>query len=123
MSSAKNEKKQLMLLLLINSVVLISIYFVAAYLGFPIYILYLVAGVGLGIGFIVYNRGFAGKDATPEMLPDTMTHAEKLAFLEDCRARLQKSRWMLTLILPILLAFANDMLYLFVSPQMEGIFS
>ena len=123
MRSEINEKKNLLLLLLFNSAVLISVYFVAASYGFPIYVLYLVAGVGLGVGFIVYNRGFAAKDATPEMLPDSMSYEEKLAFLEDCSTRLKKSRWMLTLILPILFAFAFDLFYLFVIPALEGMFA
>ena len=123
MRSEASEKKKLLLLLLINSAVLISLYFVVASYGFPIYILYLVAGAGLGIGFIVYNRGFAAKDATPYMLPDSMTYEEKLAFLEDCRTRLAKSKWMLTVILPILFAFAFDMFYLFVLPNLEAMFS
>ena len=110
--------------LLINSVILIAIYFILTEtfrLLFVPYV-YLGAGVALGLGYIIYNRGFVGKDATPDMLPDDMPLEKKEAFLEDCRRRLHKSRWVLTLILPILLAIGADLIYLFLWPQLQGAF-
>ena len=84
--------------------------------------IYLAAGVGLGLYYVIYNRGFVGKNATPDVLPDTMSPAEKQAFLDDSKARLQKSRWVLTLLIPIILTFAADMIYLFLFPQLKEIF-
>ena len=62
----------------------------------------------------IYNKGFSAKDVTPDMLPDTMSQDEKQAFIEDGKLRLRRSRWMLTLLIPIILTIACDMFYLFV---------
>ena len=118
------EKQKLMLHLLGNSAILITLYFVISEkFQFPyIMFIYLAAGVGLGLYYVIYNRGFVGKNATPDVLPDTMSPAEKQAFLDDSKARLQKSRWVLTLLIPIILTFAADMIYLFLFPQLKEIF-
>jgi len=119
MKEVSKDAKLHMLLLLINSVVLIALYFVLVHLGFD-YILPIYCGIGaiLGLSFVIYNRGFAGKGVTAEMLPDTMSYVEKCKFIEDSKTRLRKSRWMLTLIFPIILAIAIDMMILFLFPMM-----
>lgn len=116
----KPENKWLALLLVGNSILFSVAYFVlAAY--FPIYIVYLVAGAVMTFVFIIYNRGFVGKNLTPEQLPDTMSYEEKQKFIDDCTDRLHRSRWMITVIFPVILAFALDMMYLFLLPMLEGI--
>lgn len=118
------EKQKLMLHLLLNSVILITLYFVISEkLKFSyIMFVYLAAGAALGLYYVIYNRGFVGKNATPDMLPDTMTLAEKQAFLQDCRNRLQRSRWVLTILIPIILTFFADVVFLFLLPQLKEIF-
>ena len=110
------EKKVLMARLLANCVAMLIIYFVVAIkfqFGY-IFHIYVALGVVLGLSYVIYNKGFSSKDVTPDMLPDTMSQAEKQAFIEDGKLRLRKSRWMLTLLLPIILTIACDMFYLFV---------
>ncbi|MBQ8441636.1 MAG: hypothetical protein IJX19_13315 [Clostridia bacterium] len=110
------EKKVLMARLLANCVAMLIIYFVVAIrfqFGY-IFHIYVALGVVLGLSYVIYNKGFSAKDVTPDMLPDTMSQAEKQAFIEDGKLRLRKSRWMLTLLLPIILTIACDMFYLFV---------
>ena len=110
------EKKVLMARLLANCVAMLIIYFVVAIrfqFGY-IFHIYVALGVVLGLSYVIYNKGFSAKDITPDMLPDTMSQAEKQAFIEDGKLRLRKSRWMLTLLLPIILTIACDMFYLFV---------
>ncbi len=116
----KPELKQRMILLLANSAILMSVYFYAASLGFPIYYIYFALGGILGLVYVIYNKGFSGKNITPEMLPDHMTPEQKQAFIEDSKRRLRSSRWMLTILVPILFTFAADLFYLFV---LEGLFS
>ena len=117
----KPENKLLALILLGNSILFSVAYFVlAAY--FPIYIVYLAAGVVMTLIFVIYNRGFVGRNLKPEQLPDTMSYEEKQKFIDDCTARLHRSRWMITVIFPIVLAFALDMMYLFLLPMLEGMF-
>ena len=119
----KPEAKKLAFHLLINSIVLIVLYFLVAP-KFPyVWVIYLAAGAGLGLYYVIYNKGFSGKGITPDMLPDTMSLTEKQAFIEDSRARMKKSRWVLTLLIPILLTFMLDMMYLFLFPYVEAIFS
>ena len=119
----KKQTKKLMLLLLLNCTVFISLYFVLAHFSFPVHYVYIAAGVVLGFGFVIYNRGFCGKGVTPDMLPDTMTNEEKEAFLLESKQRLESSRWMLTLIIPLILSLALDMMYLFLLPMLQGMLS
>ena len=117
-----NQKNQWLLTLLIGNSILFSVAYFALARIFPIYIVYLAVGTVLTLIFVFYNRGFVGKNLKPEQLPDTMTKEEKQAFIDDCAARLHRSRWMITLIFPIVLAFALDMMYLFLLPMLEGMF-
>ena len=75
----KTDRKKLMLRLLLHSGILIVLYFwVAEKLQFPyIMFIYLAVGAVLGIYYLIYNRGFVGRNTTPDMLPDTMTMEEK----------------------------------------------
>lgn len=109
------EKKALMWRLLLHCVIILAIYFILVALHFE-YIFHIYVGVGavLGLSFVIYNRGFAAKGITPEMLPDSMTLTEKQEYIEAAKLRLKKSRWMLTVLIPIILAIACDMFYLFV---------
>ncbi len=111
----QKENQKLMLYLLLNSAILITLYFVVSEVLKIPYILYvyLAAGVGLGFYYVIYNRGFVGKNTTPDMLPDTMSATEKQAFLDDCKQRMKKSRWVPVLLVPIILAVLADIIYLF----------
>lgn len=108
------EKKQLFWQMLFNCAAFAAIYFLIAP-KFP-YIFYVYVSVAVIVGFVyvVYNRGFSAKGVTPEMLPDTMSLAEKEAFIENAKMRLRKSNWMLTVIFPAIFTLGCDMFYLFV---------
>ena len=117
----KPEKKKLMLQLFINSALLITLYFVAVYgLTFPMEIVYLAASAVLGLYFVIYNKGFTRRGVTPEMLPATMSAAEKQAFIEDGERRMEKSRWVLTFLVPMLLSLCVDLLIMLVFPMLGG---
>ena len=118
----KPEVKKHMLMLLGNTVLLMLIYFWVpmqfefAYMP----MIYLFIGAVFALYYVIYNRGFTGKNITPEMLPDTMSIEEKQKFIDESRERMQKSKWVLTVIVPIALVFAVDMIYLFVIPMLFG---
>ena len=57
----------------------------------------------------------------PDELPDSMSAEEKCAFVADGIRRYRSSRWMLTLIIPILLTFLLDAALLYLVPAMEVI--
>lgn len=122
MKKISSQSKWLMLLLLVNSIVFSVIYFYLAEIGFPIYYIYMGVGIVLGLYFVIYNRGFSGKNVTPQMLPDTMSYEEKLAFIEDSKQRLHKSKWMLSVLFPIIFVFALDMMYLYLLPMLQETF-
>ena len=117
----KPENTWLLLLLVGNSILFSVAYFALATI-FPIYIVYLAVGVILTLIFVIYNRGFVGKNLTPDQMGGEMSLEEKQKFIDDCAARLHRSRWMITIIFPIVLAFCLDMMYLFLLPMLEGIF-
>jgi len=74
---------------------------------------FLVFAVAL-IAYLAYNRGFVNKNVTAEMLPADWSEEKKEAFLAAEKARVQKSRWMLTVIIPFIVVFMCEALYLFV---------
>ena len=118
----KPEAKKWMLCLLANSAILLTLYFwIPAQFQFAYMpIIYLVAGAVLLLGYVIYNRGMIGKNLTPEQLPDSMTLAEKQAMIDDLHERAHRSRCVLTVIFPIALTFAVDMIYLFLIPSLTG---
>ena len=107
--------RKLMLLLFANTIALVMLYFGLLYVGFDeIFIIYTVLAAVLALGYVVYNRGFVYKDATPEMLPDTLTPEQKQEILDGAAARDKRSRWLLTLLLPLVISVLLDVLFTFV---------
>lgn len=106
-------------LLVINSLILLVIYYAAQNSGIPILaslvlIGYMVCFGGFLIAYVAYNRAFTRKGVTLDMLPDTWTEEQKLEYVEDGKRRAEKSKWMLSVIIPFLVTFIADVLYLFV---------
>lgn len=66
------------------------------------------------IAYLLYNRAFVNKDVTEDMLPLDWSPEKRKAFVEDTRRRAEKSRWMLMLIIPFVVTFMAEALYLFV---------
>ena len=114
------EKKRLARYLALNTVMMVALYFVLQRAGFPIHYVYVGVGVVLGFGYVIYNRGFVAKNATPDMLPSTMSYEEKMEFIEQGKQRMKKSQWVLTLLLPIIVSLMLDMVYLFLWPMLGG---
>ncbi len=110
-----------MRLLVGNTIALLALYFVVLYLGFwQICIVYTVLAAILTLGYVIYNRGFVYKNATPAMLPDTLSNEQKAGRLADAKARDQRSRWLLTLIFPLVLSVLLDLFFtLFLADLLE----
>lgn len=77
-------------------------------------LLYMALLLGFSLAYIIYNRLFLRHGITPEELPDTMTAEEKKAYIADGKHRIQKSKWMLTIIIPLLFTFLVDAVDLFI---------
>ena len=66
------------------------------------------------IAYIIYNRGFSRMNVTADMLPASMTKEEKETFIEDGKMRLEKSKWMLLIVFPLLMTFILDVLGMYI---------
>ncbi len=77
-------------------------------------LLYMALLLGFSLAYLIYNRLFLGSSMTSEDLPDTMSLAEKDAYLAEGGRRKEKSKWMLTVIIPLLFTFLIDAIELFI---------
>ncbi len=125
------EKKRLVLTIAANSVLLTVIYFGACYgitdpalwLISPIVSVgYWVAFAAFLMAYIIYNRAFSRKDLTTDMLPRDWTLEKREEYVADGKRRLERSRWMLSVIIPLLVPIALDALYLFTLPLIQNLF-
>ena len=112
----KEKNKKYMILLVVNTVVLMSLYMYLVKKPFFMAVLwtYLLATIGFSSAYIIYNRGFSRKGVTPDMLPDSMTDAEKAEFIADGERRMEKSKWMLTVIIPLIMTFCLDLFAMYI---------
>ena len=111
-----------MILLIANTVLMAILYYTAPALGFPyLPVVYLLGGGALALWFVTYNRGFRTKGKTADMLPEYLPLAERERMIAEGEYRFRKSRWVLTVLLPVIFVFLIDMIYLFILPK--GLFS
>lgn len=119
----KKERVTYLVLLIVNSALAFGLYRTMLYFAamaenalpsFVVMLVYFALLLGFGLAYLIYNRFFYKKGLTCENLPDTMTYAEKEAFLADGERRLKRSKWMLLIIIPMLFTFLVDALDLFV---------
>ena len=145
-SSTPREKKEISpetkkraMLMTANTVFFTFVYFAAinskvivlptSVFGFPLFlapivtVFYWVALAAFFVVFFVYNRAFSRKGITVEMLPDSWSAEQKNEFVEDAKQRLEKSKWMLAVIIPLFVPIMLDALYLFTLPIIENLFS
>ena len=92
----------------------------AQIMGIGIMVLYAAVGAGFLIAYIIYNRGFTRDNVTPEMLPDTMSEHEKVAFIQSGVERKRKSKWMIVVLFAAFTPLAIDFLILNVIPTLFG---
>ena len=81
---------------------------------------YTLALAGFSIAYVVYNRGFSRKNVKMEDLPMSWSTAEKHEFIEDGRRRLERSSWMLLVIIPLVIVYAYEAISLFLLPQIAS---
>ena len=114
-ASAKAFNWKLALIVVVNTILIFGFY----RLMLNFYYFELVMGVYLALtavatfSYVIYNRGFTRRNITPEMLPDEWTEEQKTAYIADGVERMQKSKWMLTIIFPLVLTFMFDCIELF----------
>lgn len=122
-TTSTKEKITYLVLLIINTALSFALYRTLLFFAektnetlpsFVVLVFYSLLLLGFGLAYLIYNRFFYKKDITPEQLPNTMTYDEKLAWIEEGKTRIQKSKWMLLVIIPLLLTFMLDAVDLFI---------
>ena len=71
--------------------------------------------------FVIYNRAFTRRNLTAAMLPREWSTEQKENYIADGKKRLERSKWMVSVIIPLLVPIALDALYLFTLPIFESI--
>jgi hypothetical protein len=114
-ASAKAFNWKLALIVVLNTIIIFGFY----RLMLNFYYFEIVMGVYLALTaifvftYVIYNGGFTRRHITPDMLPDEWTEEQKNAYIADGVNRMQKSKWMLTVIFPLVLTFMFDCIELF----------
>lgn len=113
----KRSSGRIWLLLLAEitgTIVAFALYRLAAnlFLDFVFWV-YVVITTVLALSYIIYNRGLSRRGVTVEMLPDTMSAAEKEEFIADAERRMKNSKWILALLIPFIFTFLFDAVELF----------
>lgn len=121
--------KKLTFSLVVNSIILLFLYYGAMGLDHPVIstavmIGYMLIFGGFLIAYIIYNRGFTRKGITIDMLPDSWSKEKKEEYIADGKRRQESSKWMLSVIIPFLITFIAEAIYLFLwQGVLENIFA
>lgn len=111
-NAAFKKNKKYILPLIINTILFFGVYSFLVRLSKDIMMItlwtYFALTLIFSFAYIIYNRGFSRMNVTPEMLPASMSAEEKDEFIEDGKRRLEKSKWMLLIIFPLLMTFIFD---------------
>lgn len=108
------EAKKTALLLLMNTMLALLIYFGCIALGFSaIFFVFVTLAAVLLLVYVIYNQGFVLRGATPEMLDESLPVEERQAMIDKAAARYHSSRWMMTVIIPLIVAVLADALYVY----------
>lgn len=118
-----------LILLCVNTILFFTVYRVLISYGeltqetfysFIAMVLYMVLLLGFVLAYLIYNRFFYRRGVAPEQLPHEWSETEKHAFLEDGTRRMERSRWMLTIIFPLVVTFFIDAVDLFIIDTFLG---
>ena len=108
------EAKKTAMLLLMNTMLALLIYFGCIALGFSaIFFVFITLAAVLLLVYVIYNQGFVLRGATPEMLDESLPMEERQAMIDKAAARYSSSRWMMTVIIPLIVAVLADALYIY----------
>ena len=124
MSNKKlNLNKKYVWMLFVNTALLLVLYLVCVRF-FPVVTLwvYTLVFAATALTYVVYNRGFTRKKLKIEDLPREWPEEEKREYIADGQRRLEKSKWMITVLLPLIVIYAYELIDLYIFPMIEGIF-
>jgi len=115
------SKGKIALILLANFIVIFALYVVGVtFIPLTTMIIYTVALAVTAFGYVIYNRGFSRKNVTLDMLPDEWAPEKKTEFIEDGKRRLERSKWVLTVLIPLLGVFAYELMDIYLMPYLQS---
>ncbi len=121
-----NRKKNIMRLLVTLALSLALLIFYRVMLNYEIFPMilmsYMIILSVLVVVYLFYNRGFSRKGLTEDMLPDDWDAEKKKQFIQSGKDRLERSKWMLMLIIAFLITLLVDAVELFVLPLFSNLF-
>lgn len=112
----KKDKFKLIIALLVNCAVFDGVYLYLVSLNrykltYGVMITYISLFLICIFTYVIYNKGILGfKTITPDMVASTLTYEKRVEYAEDMNRRKKRSVYLLTLALPLLLAFLLDYL-------------
>ena len=77
-------------------------------LTYALMISYAVVFLALVFGYVIYNRGMAGKRISADMLAPELSREEREAIVSEIDKRRERSAWMIPVAVPFLLSFLLD---------------
>ncbi len=98
--------------LALNTLILFVLYYTLVEMDYFVYV-FPVYGAALLIlicAYLIYNRGLVPQSLTKEQLPADWDERKKDEFLADAARRIRRSKWMLTIIFPLCLVFAFEII-------------
>lgn len=109
----RTVKLRRLLLLAVSFIVIYGVYAAGCHFQFkPIVPIYFIALLGLLVAFIILNRGIDTKLPERGDLPEEWSEGQKTDYLERAGKRRVIARRLLFFIIPLLLTFAIDLVYL-----------
>ena len=129
-SDAAEKRRRRVIYLIVTALNTVAIYglYVILISAFPRYSVtiasvYMIALAIVSFGYVFYNRGFSRKNVTIEMLPDTWSEEEKHEYLSSAAERLQSSKWVLTILVPLIFTFFMELFIFYIyEPHLAPIF-
>lgn len=111
---------RLVIALAVSTIFFLSAFLVVWTLGFELLISCIYGGITLiaALLYIIRNKGFIGKLPSIEELPLTWDKKQREDFLADLKARRQKSKKIMLILVPMLFTFAYKLLELYLFPHL-----
>lgn len=123
MSRLKGKKAIYLIALIGNFVVFFLLYAVGVNLNALVtFIIYGLVTAGFVFSYLIYNRGLSRLRVTPDMCPPEWSEDKKLEFVADGKRRLERSKWMLTVIIPLIAIYGYEVVDQFVIPTVKSFF-
>ena len=123
MNRLKGKKAIYLIALIGNFVVFFLLYAVGVNLNALVtFIIYGLVTAGFVFSYLIYNRGLSRLRVTPDMCPPEWPEDKKIEFVADGKRRLERSKWMLTVIIPLIAIYGYEVVDQFVIPTVKSFF-